>query len=81
MTVHEHGIEPVVGASLTPLAIPLYIDAGPVKGIALALSRDTAGLYYLVDNALPDGPPVWVHEGQIERCEVAPLGHARSAAG
>jgi hypothetical protein len=26
-----------------------------------------------VDNATVDGPPVWVHEGQIEKCVVAPL--------
>jgi hypothetical protein len=42
----------------------------------VALCRDAAGLWYLVDNAPADGPPIWVHEGEVERCYVAPLAHA-----
>jgi hypothetical protein len=58
---------------IVPLAIPLFMDAGPVKGTAVALCRDGRGLWYLVDHATGEGPPLWVHEGQIDRCAVAPI--------
>jgi hypothetical protein len=63
--------EPPADAPVVALAIPLFVDAGPVKGTAIALSRGAEGIYYLVDNAPLDGPPLWVHEGEVERCEVA----------
>jgi hypothetical protein len=73
MTAPQGADEPSADAAIVPLAIPLFITAGVVNGIAVALSRDYTGLYYLVDNAPADGPPVWIHEGQVERCSVAPL--------
>jgi hypothetical protein len=65
--------EPSADAEIIALAIPLFVTAGPVSGVAVALCHDYAGLYYLVDNAPADGPPLWVHEGEVERCWVAPL--------
>jgi hypothetical protein len=72
MAAAEQLPEPAADATITALAIPLFLTAGPVNGTAFAVSRDSAGLYYLVDNAPVDGPPVWVHEGAVERCSVKP---------
>lgn len=49
-----------------------------MSGTALALARAGENLYYLVDNAAVEGPPLWVHEGAIEKCIIAPLGPHRS---
>jgi hypothetical protein len=61
---------PPADVSLTALAIPLFVGAGVVQGIAIALARGGEELWYLVDNAPADGAPVWVHEGAVERCAV-----------
>lgn len=37
------------------------------------MARFEDAQYYLVDNAPAEGPPIWVHEGEIERCFVAAL--------
>jgi hypothetical protein len=58
---------------IVALAIPLSIAAGAVMGTAVAICRDGMGLWYLVDHATGDGAPLWVHEGQIDRCAVAPI--------
>ena len=63
--------DPPAGASVVPLALPLSLTAGAVNGTAVALARAGTELFYLVDNAALDGPPVWVHEGEIETCRVA----------
>jgi hypothetical protein len=54
-----------------PLALALFLTAGAVNGTAVALARAGNELFYLVDNAAVDGPPVWVHEGEVESCRVA----------
>jgi hypothetical protein len=61
---------PPADAPLTALAVPLFVTAGVVQGIAIALARSGEELWYLVDNASADGAPVWVHEGAVERCAV-----------
>jgi hypothetical protein len=68
-------VDPPTDAAVFALALPLFVSAGAVHGTAVAAARAGAGgeLYYLVDNALADGPPVWVQEGEIERCVVAAL--------
>jgi hypothetical protein len=66
-------MNPPADAQLLALSIPLFVTAGAVSGTAIALARAGDELHYLVDNATVDGPPVWVHEGQIEKCVVAPL--------
>jgi hypothetical protein len=66
-------VNPPADAQLVPLALPLFINAGAVNGTVVAVSRAGDDMYYLVDNALADGPPVWVHEAEIEKCVVAPL--------
>jgi hypothetical protein len=58
---------------LVALAMPLLVSAGAVNGTAVALARHGDDLYYLVDNAAVAGPPVWVHEGEVERCTLAPV--------
>jgi hypothetical protein len=73
MTAPQGAAEPSPDAAITPLAIPLFMTAGVVNGAAVALCRDSTGIHYLVDNAPADGPPIWVHEGQIERCSVLRL--------
>ena len=65
--------QPPAGVPLVALALPLMITAGAVHGTALALARSGDELFYLVDNAAIDGPPLWVHEAEIERCALAPL--------
>ena len=70
---------PPENASLLALTLPLFIDAGAVKGTAVAAARADQDMYYLVDNALLDGPPVWVHESEVERCAVAALPRAKTA--
>jgi hypothetical protein len=66
-------VSPPSDAALVALALPLFVGAGAVNGTALVLARSGDELYYLVDNATVDGPPVWVHEGEVERCTLAPL--------
>lgn len=66
-------MDPPEEAEVVPLSLPLFVTAGAVKGIALAAARAGEEMYYLVDNALPDGPPVWVGEAEVERCAVAAL--------
>ena len=66
-------MNPPAGVPLVPLALPLMITAGAVRGTALVLARAGDELFYLVDNAALDGPPLWVHEAEIERCALAPL--------
>jgi hypothetical protein len=63
--------DPPAGASVMPLALALFLTAGAVNGTAVALARAGNELFYLVDNAAVDGPPVWVHEGEVETCRVA----------
>jgi hypothetical protein len=60
-------------ATLVALAVPFFVSAGAAQGTALALARSGAELYYLLDNATNGGPPVWVHEGEVERCVLAPV--------
>jgi hypothetical protein len=66
-------MNPPKDARLLALALPLFVKAGAVNGTALVVARAGDDLYYLVDNVLPDGPPLWVHEGEVERCFVAAL--------
>jgi hypothetical protein len=65
--------EPTPDAHIVALAVPLLVTAATVGGIAIAMARDADALHCPVDNALADGPPLWVHEGEIERCFVAAL--------
>ena len=62
--------DPPPGARIVALALPLALSAGAVNGIAVALARADDALCYLVDNAALEGPPVWVHEAEIEKCRV-----------
>jgi len=62
---------PPEDAQLVPLSLPLFVGTRAVNGTAVMAARAGADMYYLVDNALLDGPPVWVHESEIERCAVA----------
>ena len=66
-------VNPPEDAALVALALPLLVDAGAVHGTAIALARGGDDLFYLVDNAAAGGPPLWVHEGEIERCALAPV--------
>jgi hypothetical protein len=66
-------MNPPDGAALLALALPLVVSAGAVNGTALVVARSGAELFYLVDNATVDGPPLWVHERDIERCSLGPL--------
>lgn len=62
---------------IVALCLPVFVVAGPVSGTALALARSGDDLYYLVDNAAAEGPPLWVHEAEIERCLIAQLPERR----
>jgi hypothetical protein len=62
--------DPPAGTSVVPLALALSLTAGAVNGTAVALARAGNELFYLVDNAALDGPPVWVHEAEVA-CRVA----------
>jgi hypothetical protein len=66
--------DPPAGASVVPLTLALFLTAGVVNGTAVALARADNELFYLVDNAAVDGPPVWVHEGEVETCRVVMAG-------
>jgi hypothetical protein len=68
-------MEPPADTPIVALALPLFLTAGAVSGIAVALARAGGELFYLVDNAALDGPPLWVHEGEVETCRVASIGH------
>jgi len=72
---------PPDNASLVALSLPLFIGAGTINGTAVAAARAGPDMYYLVDNALLDGPPVWVHESEVERCAVASLPRRKPAPG
>jgi hypothetical protein len=63
---------PPADAVICPLSLPLFVSASPVHGTAVAAARAGDDMYYLVDNAPAEGPPLWVLEGAIERCHVAP---------
>jgi hypothetical protein len=65
--------QPPAQAQIVALSVPLFMSAGAVNGVAVAAARIEDVMYYLVDNALVDGPPLWIHEGEIERCFVAAL--------
>jgi hypothetical protein len=64
---------PPPGATLVALALPLAMSGAAVNGTALVMARSGDDLYYLVDNATADGPPVWLFEGEVERCTLAPV--------
>jgi small neutral amino acid transporter SnatA (MarC family) len=66
-------VTPPHDVTIVPLALPFFISAGPISGTAIALTRSGAGLYYLVDNATAMGPPVWVHEGEVDTCMFEPM--------
>ena len=66
-------MNPPEGVPIVALALPLMVTAGAVNGTALALARSADDLFYLVDNAAIDGPPLWVHEAEIDRFALAPL--------
>lgn len=66
-------VTPPVDAVLVALGMPLLMTAGAVTGTALVLARSGDELYYLVDNVAAAGPPVWVHEGEVQRCTLAPV--------
>ena len=63
--------DPPAGTPVVPLALALSLTAGAVSGTALALAQAGNEPVYLVDNAALDGPPLWVHEGEVETCRVA----------
>ena len=63
--------DPPAGTPVVPLALALSLTAGAVNGTALALAQAGNELFYLVDNAALDGPPVWLHEGEFGTCRVA----------
>jgi hypothetical protein len=63
---------PPPDALVFPLSLALFVSAGPVHGTAVAAARGGDDMYYLVDNAPVEGPPLWVHEAAIDRCHVAP---------
>jgi hypothetical protein len=63
---------PPPDAVIFPLSLPLFVSAGPVHGTAVAAARGGDDMYYLVDNAPAEGPPLWVHEAAVDRCHVAP---------
>ena len=65
--------DPPADAAVVALTLPLFVTAGAVSGTAVALARAETATYYLVDNATLDGPPVWLHESELERCAVAPV--------
>jgi hypothetical protein len=65
--------DPPAGAAVVALTLPLFVTAGAVSGTAVALARAGTETYYLVDNAMLDGPPVWLHETEVGRCAVAPV--------
>jgi hypothetical protein len=69
-------VTPPPDATLVALAVPFFVSAGAVQGTALALARSGVSLYYLVDNAAAGGPPVWLGEGEVEKCMLAPV-HVR----
>lgn len=66
-------MNPPADTMIVSLALPLFVTAGAIAGTAVAITRAEDGMWYLVDNAAADGPPLWVHEAQIERCVVAPV--------
>jgi hypothetical protein len=66
-------MNPPDGAALLALALPLVENAGAVNGTALVVARSGDELFYLVDNATVDGPPLWIHEREIERCTLGPV--------
>jgi hypothetical protein len=72
-------MEPPAGAPIVALTLPLFVTAGAVNGTAVALARAGTEIFYLVDDAALDGPPLWVHEGEVEKCRVAPLSARWSA--
>jgi hypothetical protein len=55
---------------MVPIALPMSLTAGAVNGIAVVLARADDAIFYLVDNAALEGPPVWVHEAEVEKCRV-----------
>ena len=63
--------DPPAGTPVVPPALALSLTAGAVKGTALALAQAGNEPVYLVDNAALDGPPLWVHEGEVETRRVA----------
>ena len=66
--------DPPAGATVVPLALALSLTAGAVNGTAVALAWTGDELFYLVENAALDEPPLWVHEGEVETCRVAMCG-------
>lgn len=66
-------VTPPDDVKIVPLALPLFMAAGAVSGTAIALARSGADLYYLVDNAAAAGPPVWVQEGEVDKCMLGPM--------
>jgi hypothetical protein len=66
-------VTPPTDAALIPLGLPLFMSGGAVSGTALLVARSGDELYYLVDNAAVAGPPVWLHEGEVERCTLTPV--------
>lgn len=66
-------MDPPAATPVVALMLPLWLTAGAVNGTAIAIARAGDELFYLVDNAALDGPPLWVHEGEIEKCRVVPL--------
>jgi hypothetical protein len=64
---------PPPDAALVALALPLFMSGGAVNGTAFVMARSGDELYYLVDDATADAPPVWLHEGEVERCTLAPV--------
>jgi hypothetical protein len=63
--------QPPPEAQIVAVAVPLFMSAGAVNGIAVAMARVGDTVYYLVDNAPVEGPLLWASEGEIERCFVA----------
>lgn len=69
---------PPADATIIALSLPLFMIAGAISGTAFAMARAGSDLYYLVDDAAPGGPPVWIHEGLIEKSLVAPANVKRA---
>lgn len=66
-------VTPPHDREIVALSLPPFMAAGAVSGTAIAPARSEADLSYLIDNADVAGPPVWVQEGEVDKCMLEPM--------
>jgi hypothetical protein len=63
-------LETPAGTEVRPLTIPVAMEAGEVKGVAIACQLTGTEMNYLIVNENARGAPVWVSQSEVSASHI-----------